>query len=233
MDYSSIHSDTEHPEDSDPWASSPKATKQPTFQHPSPEVLARQSLPPPAGYGSAAGGGSGHARNSSDDQNLSQSTDETEETDVAPQDLSERLQSAGPGEEGYENTPRLQFASPTNPQAHNSRLAPPQRMGQRGPPIPQYKLQAKITGLERPGRKEAILKFDVTVCLEVLHHQLGPRQTDMPADEPASFPHNPLQRCQENARRVRQVRRVSHLRQSRSHRTRRSSSHDVRRCGHG
>jgi hypothetical protein len=31
--------------------------------------------------------------------------------------------------------------------------------------MPQYKLQAKITGLERSGKKDPILKFDVYVCL--------------------------------------------------------------------
>ena len=35
---------------------------------------------------------------------------------------------------------------------------------------PQYKLQAKITGLERTGRKDPILRFDVHV--RTVHHML-------------------------------------------------------------
>ena len=33
---------------------------------------------------------------------------------------------------------------------------------------PQYKLQAKITGLERTGRKDPILRFDVHVSIQAL-----------------------------------------------------------------
>jgi hypothetical protein len=33
-------------------------------------------------------------------------------------------------------------------------------------PQPHYKLQAKITGLERTGRKDPILRFDVHVCFK-------------------------------------------------------------------
>ncbi len=34
---------------------------------------------------------------------------------------------------------------------------------------PQYKLQAKITGLERTGRKDPIMRFDVHVCIGLLY----------------------------------------------------------------
>lgn len=34
--------------------------------------------------------------------------------------------------------------------------------------VPQYKLQAKVTALERTGRKDPVLRFDVYVCLSML-----------------------------------------------------------------
>lgn len=37
------------------------------------------------------------------------------------------------------------------------------------PQGPQYKLQAKITGLERAGRKDPIMRFDVHVCIGLLY----------------------------------------------------------------
>lgn len=51
-----------------------------------------------------------------------------------------------------------QSQQPQDAQHH----APSSRQGPR-PQGPQYKLQAKITGLERTGRKDPILRFDVHV----------------------------------------------------------------------
>lgn len=51
----------------------------------------------------------------------------------------------------------------------------------RKPPQPQFKLQVKITGLERTGKKDPILRFDVHVRVNalavVLQHTDYPRQT--------------------------------------------------------
>ena len=57
-------------------------------------------------------------------------------------------------------------------------------------PQPQYHLQAKITGLERSGRKDPILKFDVHVCTPTTPE--GAPQTDATAiylDQPSKVPH--------------------------------------------
>jgi hypothetical protein len=49
------------------------------------------------------------------------------------------------------------------PQSARYHNIPPQQRQH----MPQYKLQAKITGLERSGKKDPILKFDVYVCCSV------------------------------------------------------------------
>lgn len=49
------------------------------------------------------------------------------------------------------------------PQSARYHGAPQHQHGQRQH-VPNYKLQAKITGLERSGKKDPILRFDVYVC---------------------------------------------------------------------
>ena len=39
-------------------------------------------------------------------------------------------------------------------------------------PVPQYKLQAKVTALERSGRKDPVIRFDVYVCSAKLEHRM-------------------------------------------------------------
>lgn len=65
----------------------------------------------------------------------------------------QQTQSSGP------QPPPQQQAQQQRPGAARYHSARQQR------PVPQYKLQAKITALERAGRKEAVLRFDVYVCL--------------------------------------------------------------------
>lgn len=51
------------------------------------------------------------------------------------------------------------------PPQQQQQYSPDQRVQQQfRRPQPQFKLQAKITGLERTGRKDPILRFDVHVC---------------------------------------------------------------------
>lgn len=50
------------------------------------------------------------------------------------------------------------------PQSGRYHNLPPQQQPQQRQHMPQYKLQAKITGLERSSKKDLILKFDVYVC---------------------------------------------------------------------
>jgi hypothetical protein len=98
---------------------------------------------------------------------MSETTTADDDDDESTRDLSERLQTAQLGDHDY--------MSPQTPVMHQ----PPNFAGQRRPDgparyqtgpragtrtVPAYKLQAKITGLERTGKKDPILKFDVHVC---------------------------------------------------------------------
>ena len=56
---------------------------------------------------------------------------------------------------------RASGEEPRRPQSARYHGVPPQQRQH----VPQYKLQAKITGLERGGKKDPILKFDVYVCV--------------------------------------------------------------------
>lgn len=64
--------------------------------------------------------------------------------------------------------------------------------------IPQYKLQAKITGLERTGRKDPILRFDVHVrtLLRI------PFFTADDLDQSAKIPYDSVPRCPANPFRI-------------------------------
>ncbi|PGH20347.1 hypothetical protein AJ80_03615 [Polytolypa hystricis UAMH7299] len=148
MDYSSLPHDPDLPAGSSPWgSSSPRADR--SFP-----AATAADVPPapfsphqPSPYGA-------------DNDSHAEGTAAFEGSS-AP-DLSERLQGAHLGESDH----------PEQPPSH---AHPQQQPGQRGVPAryqtgarqhakqaaPQYKLQAKITSLERVGKKDPILRFDV------------------------------------------------------------------------
>ncbi|KAI0457539.1 hypothetical protein F5B21DRAFT_82212 [Xylaria acuta] len=84
----------------------------------------------------------------------------------------EPSQQSGPPQQqaGFGAEPEAQSSAPQQPQGQPSNEGPSNAPGTqqaqqgqqaRRPPGPQYKLQAKITGLERTGKKDPILRFDV------------------------------------------------------------------------
>lgn len=129
------------------------------------------------------------------------------------------------------------------PQQHEQQRAPgeeqrrPQSARYHGLPpqqrqhVPQYKLQAKITGLERSGKKDPILKFDVYVCLPKLT-----RRPTLPADrlsdQPTKVPDNPIPRHPSNTFRVPEASLPPDRLESRSSRTRCAACFHKRRHGH-
>ncbi|KAJ5177031.1 uncharacterized protein N7482_002908 [Penicillium canariense] len=143
MDYSAISSDPEHPAGASPWGS-PRADRT-TFPTSGNSDIPSSPLP-----------GQPHA---------SQTADRDREADSQAADLSTQLQSAQLGDPDY---PREQspFATQHFFNADQQRQQPPARYqtGARQnsrPPAPAYKILAKITGLERTGKKDPILRFDV------------------------------------------------------------------------
>ncbi|KAN0106116.1 vacuolar protein sorting-associated protein Vps17 [Hyaloscypha variabilis] len=163
MDYSaSIHED--HPAGTSPWGSSPVASP----QHPRTSSFgAHGDVPPsPTPYASnqsnsgfsqddTLGGGSYQEPGSSVGEGS------VTESDGQRPDTADSIRSQPEHQQAYpgQAPPQSQYQA----QAHRGepqRYHQPNRQAQQ-PQAPQYKLQAKITGLERTGRKDPILRFDV------------------------------------------------------------------------
>lgn len=146
MDYSAISSDPDHPADASPWGSPrPDRTTFPTSG-----TSDIPSSPLPGQAQSAEGLEGGH--------------------DGEPQspDLSAQLQSAQLGDPDYpEEQPPFATQQSPNADQHQSQSAARYQTGLRQqnarPSAPVYKIQGKITGLERTGKKDPILRFDVHV----------------------------------------------------------------------
>ena len=169
MDYSTIPADPEHPTGSSPWASSPQHNKT-TFSQSHSSDVPPSPLPP------------GHSPYSGRYSRERSSLDSGERPLL--QDVSADSASANgttlvsgnnfPQQYDTQNLEQ-QFAEPQhNPhqqqheEASEGSRPEPQRYRHSKPSVrqvaPHGKLQAKITGLERTGRKDPILRFDVYVC---------------------------------------------------------------------
>ena len=174
MDYSQLPNDPDHPAGSSPWNSSPQHSNRPSF------VTSASGSEPPSPVNtntSYQGRGSRPVQGAeSDDGTLvvengiyaraedSEQSQPATENGSSP-DLSTRLQSP-PLTEG-EFAAQQQQQQQQRQQSYQQQQRPARyqggnRAGQRQN-VPQYKLQAKITGLERTGRKDPILRFDVHV----------------------------------------------------------------------
>jgi hypothetical protein len=146
MDYSVISSDPDHPTGSSPWGS-PRAERE-TFPTSNNDI---PSSPLPSQAQSAedlSGGRNGEPQSPN---------------------LSAQLQSAQLGDPAYpEEHPPFGAPHPPNAQQQQPPTPAQYQTGARQtsrPPAPIYKIQAKITGLERTGKKDPILCFDVHVGL--------------------------------------------------------------------
>ncbi|KAH7125466.1 retromer complex subunit Vps17 [Dendryphion nanum] len=155
MDYSSLPHDPEHPGESDPWASSPQHNKS-SFAQPPTGDIPSSPLPPQASpYGRDSdnygyiGGNNSHDRPSTASENgeqshVPQSPGQHDATPQSPQP--QHQQASNQSQQGQQRNDQ--------PQRYHGQRQQQQRQ--------QFKLQAKITGLERSGRKpDPILKFDV------------------------------------------------------------------------
>jgi len=97
-------------------------------------------------------------------------------------------------------------------------------------PVPQYKLQAKITALERTGRKDPVLRFDVHVCSDLYTPSVVVVLTFI--DKSSQVSNYTIPRCPANAFRIPKASRPPHIFKSRSIRSRRTTRLDIRRGRH-
>lgn len=147
MDYSTLPHDPENPEGASPWASSPQHNRT-SFGNPPTGDIPPSPLAPQSPYGE-----DGRQYGYMNEQDANKSQETHGENGEQPQRQSEQ---GGP-----QNPPRQQQ------QQHSQQRQEPQRYHHGGRQSrqhqPHYKLQAKVTGLERTGRKDPILRFDVYV----------------------------------------------------------------------
>lgn len=155
MDYSAINQDPDHPTGASPW-DSPRADRT-TF----PASVTSDIPPSPLPPQEQSPYGADHASKAPESPKriINPEDDEPDSPD-----LSERLQSAQLGDPDYVEQPpyvtRAQYS-----QHQGSQIPARYQTGarQHAKQAPAWKLQAKITGLERTGKKDPILRFDVHV----------------------------------------------------------------------
>ena len=173
MDYSSLPSDPDHPVGSSPWQSSPQPTSRPGFNASETGSLPSSPLakhtPYPADSPQGTEGESSdqdiHDRRNAGEnvQPILPGAIEPSQPNGSRQGSSNSMQSPPP-----QFQPQQQSRQPQNQQArgapnryHGGANRNVQRQN-----LPQYKLQAKVTSLERTGRKDPVLRFDVHVSLK-------------------------------------------------------------------
>lgn len=165
MDYSTLPNDPDHPAGTSPWQSSPQLSGRPSFN-------ASESESTQAPYLNST------SQRDSEDYGSDQET-------VVDGFNPPQYGTAPPPENGInQDSPRKSLRSdgqrlqphrqPHIRSQHQQQQPPPQKSpgpnryhGANRPPqkqtLPQYRLHAKITGLERTGRKDPVLRFDVHV----------------------------------------------------------------------
>ena len=173
MDYSTLPSDPEHPAGSSPWASSPQHHRTSFSQSHNAEVPPSPLPPAQSPYS----GQFAREPNSLDngDQPISQDTHANSTpangTTVVSQNNFPQNDVHHEAQAGLASQPNAYSQRQSQQQEpQDSSRTEPQRYRQPKPNLrptaQQGKLQAKITGLERTGRKDPILRFDVHVCFD-------------------------------------------------------------------
>ena len=179
---------------SSPWASSPDASRT-SFQSDVP----RADLPGPAMHqeGEAGGSGSAHEGDEHREQRHSYQAQpggwspEQQHQWQQHQQQSQQVPVQPDGQRGSGEENRR----PQSARYHN---VPPQQRQH----MPQYKLQAKIMGLERSGKKDPILKFDVYVCCNVSMDTCRTMTADRSLDQPSQVQNNSIPRYPSNTQRI-------------------------------
>ncbi|EDN93550.1 hypothetical protein SS1G_09417 [Sclerotinia sclerotiorum 1980 UF-70] len=167
MDYSASINDADNPAGASPWGSSPTSSPQPprTSTFPSRDIVSPTPYNPDqsggAGYPQEDMIGAGGFNRPDSSAGVSVSDVESRRPDTAGSTQSDAEAHQGTGQQYQQQTaqqqqyPAGQHRSEPHRYHHSSA-----RQGHHAS-APHYKLQAKITGLERTGRKDPILRFDV------------------------------------------------------------------------
>ena len=208
MDYSSLPNDPDHPIGSSPWQSSPQPTSRPftaseASSAPSSPLAKHSSYRADSSQETEReGSGEDHRTETSpgeDSQSYGAETVVEPEVNGSARKAADNAQPP-PGMEQPPQIQQQQKQQSRQPQQQQQRITPNRyhggaaRQSQRQN-LPQYKLQAKITSLERTGRKDPILRFDVHVSSK--RAGASENQFESPndrTDESPKIPHHSVPR---------------------------------------
>ncbi|KAL4890108.1 Vps5 C terminal like-domain-containing protein [Aspergillus ambiguus] len=159
MDYSAISNDPDHPAGTSPWGS-PRPGEV-NFPASVPDIPPSPLPPHQSPF---------DAETQPAESSQSETGREAGGTDSP--DLSERLQNSHLNDSGYSaDQPQSGTQQPprSQPTSAQQQAGTPQHSRPSGP---VYKIQARITGLERPGKKDPILRFDIHVSPVLMQNML-------------------------------------------------------------
>ena len=180
MDYSSLPNDPAYPPGTSPWQSSPRPANGPSYT----ESEASSTASSPRAHHSSTANSSHDQRpeDDSDQDTLKPGRDQHDETlessvDSAPDGPANHVQKNQKAVEQnlHPSYNPQDLPKPPNQQGQQQRGSGPNRYrgtnrSDQRAHLPQYKLQAKVTGLERTGRKDPVLRFDVHVsCVSSIY----------------------------------------------------------------
>lgn len=222
MDYSSLPNDPDHAVGSSPWQSSPQPSGRPFT------ASAASSTPssPLARHSSHTGDAPQADQDGGEEHGPA--TDEAEYTPSlagqtnAESEINGNSYTASNNEQlpsVMQQPPHSQQQQPgRQPQQQQQRTAPHRYHGtaqrnQQKQNLPQYKLRAKITSLERTGRKDPVLRFDVHVRSSSRSGSsfCGRKEADDGTDKFAQIPHHAIPRRQTHAFRIHEIGRPPNL----------------------
>jgi len=173
MDYASSLHDTDNPAEASPWGSSPapspqhnRSTFSPSIEAPGSPIIYGQNRNRVDSYTSDSGmmGSSGPSR---PEEDVNAPYDQRPDIDESiPEQSIQQQRGAEHQAQGYPEQHYQSLQPGQEAQRQQEASRPSTRQG------PQYKLVAKITGLERTGRKDPILRFDVHVRVPIAWHSI-------------------------------------------------------------
>lgn len=193
------------PTGASPWGSSPQASPQHNrtgFSSASSEVTSSSPY-------QDAPTSNGSYSNIAQDYNRAESSVAESVTDSSVGRPSTAGSVAEPVRQQQQSTP-VHHPGQQAQQTTDQRQQPSRQQSRQGP---QYRLQAKITGLERTGRKDPVLRFDVYVCL-LFSNSMPPL---IESDKSTFLSNHTIPRCTANTFRICQVARASDIIESRGH----------------
>lgn len=175
MDYSASIHDPEHPVEASPWGNSPTSSPRPNRTTFNPNITAEAPASPfrfpsqtsSTGLPDDGGFGAGETEYRRPDTASTDSLADTAQSTESQSDVhnlqDDHIQGYPPGDQGPPPPQQGESQQTGHTQHPGERSQQSQEQQPRRPPQPQFKLQAKITGLERTGKKDPILRFDVHV----------------------------------------------------------------------